>query len=170
MKTRIVKHPSNEAVSVTLHSAQPEDEPFLFEVYASTRLDEVAAWGWNAAQQQAFLRMQFSAQQRTYPLESLQDDHWIILLNERRIGRIIIFRTDDELRLADIALLPEYRNAGIGTLLIQDLLAEAAAVGKPVRLRVLQSNSAAARLYERLGFVKIGESDSHFQMEWRPHP
>ena len=170
MKTKIVKHPSNDGVSVSLHLAQPKDEPFLFEVYASTRLNEMAAWGWDAAQQQAFLQMQFAAQHRTYPLAPPQNYYWIIRLNDRPIGRMIILRTDEEIRLASIVLLPEYQNAGIGTLLIQDLLAEAAAVGKPVWLHVLRSNVAAARLYERLGFVKIGEDDSHFQMEWRPHP
>lgn len=38
--------------SILTVPSQREDEPFLFEVYASTRRDEVAAWGWDLSQQE----------------------------------------------------------------------------------------------------------------------
>jgi ribosomal protein S18 acetylase RimI-like enzyme len=82
-------------------------------------------------------------------------------------GRLLVLRLADEIRLADISILPEYRNAGIGRKLIEDLLVEAAVAGKPVRLHVEKSNRAR-RLYERLGFVEIGDTGSHFFMEWLP--
>jgi ribosomal protein S18 acetylase RimI-like enzyme len=62
--------------------------------------------------------------------------------------------------------LPEHRGSGIGASLIRDLCAEAAAKGLPLLLQVFKSNPAA-RLYERLGFYRTGESPTHFQMEWR---
>ena len=64
----------------------------------------------------------------------------------------------DEIRIIDIALLTLYRNAGIGSGLIEDLLAEAAATGRPVRLQVVRSNPAL-ELYERMGFRVLREVD-----------
>ena len=78
---------------------------------------------------------------------------------------MVVVRMDQEIRLADIALMPEYRNAGIGTSLIRELLSEGAAAGKPVRLHVARTNRAQ-KLYSRLGFAKIGDTGTHFLMEW----
>ena len=60
-----------------LREATPEDEPFLLEVYASTRVDELAGLGWSNDQIQAFVRMQFLARERSYP----RVDSRIILLD-----------------------------------------------------------------------------------------
>ena len=156
-------------MKISLRPSGSADEDFLYQVYASTRADEVAAWGWNEAQQEAFLRMQFKAQQRAYEWQFPGAEHSIILLDEEMIGRLIVSRTEVEIRLTDITLLPQHRNTGAGTFLIRDLLAEAEAAGRPLRLRVLKTNEAARRLYERLGFSHAGESDVHFMMEWRAH-
>jgi len=152
---------------ITLRPAQPDDEEFLFAVYASTRRDEVAAWGWGAAQQDAFLRMQFTAQQGSYQMQGAEVEQSIVLQDERPVGRLIVIRTGAEICLADIALLPEYRNAGIGSALIGGLLDEARSAGQPVRLHVLKNNRAQ-RLYERLGFVSIGDDGLHLSMEYCP--
>jgi ribosomal protein S18 acetylase RimI-like enzyme len=64
--------------------------------------------------------------------------------------------------------LPEYRNSGIGTSLVKDLMIEADESGKPLRLQVERLNEPARRLYERLGFSTTGENLTHFQMEYRP--
>lgn len=86
-------------------------------------------------------------------------------MDNRPIGRMIVAREDQELRLVDIALLAEHRNSGIGTRLIQELIAEAAKVGKPLRLQVLKSNPAA-RLYSRLGFLRMGDDDLYLQGDY----
>jgi Acetyltransferases len=157
-----------EAVGVRLRPACADDESFLLALYASTRRDEMAAWGWDAAQQEIFLRMQFLALQQRYAAERDKSEHRIILRDDVPVGRIIVIRSADEIRLADIALLPEHRRSGIGSALIGDLQEEAARTGLPVRLHVARDNRAA-RLYERLGFVVCGETGSHFKMEWLPH-
>ena len=153
-------------MKIRLRPVGPDDEEFLCRVYASTRAAEVAAWGWNEAQQDAFLKMQFNAQQRAYQWQFPEAEHSIILLDGEQAGRMIVVRTNQELRLTDIALLPEYRNAGAGTFLVKELQAQAGAARLPVRLRVLKSNVAARRLYERLNFSLTGESDVNFTMEW----
>ena len=148
-----------------MRDATPDDEAFLFEVYASTRIEELEGFGWDDNQKQAFIRMQFLARERSQP----RVDNKIILLNGRAVGRILVDRTDTPMVLRDIALLTEYRNAGIGSRLIQELMTEAASAGKPIQLHVVAS-SPAVRLYERLGFRSTGDQAgaAYLEMKWVP--
>ena len=148
---------------LNLREATADDEPFLLEVYASTRLQELEPFGWDDNQKRAFIRMQFLARERTYP----RGDNRIILLNGRPIGRMLVDRSETGVLLRDIALLTEYRNAGIGSRLIQGLMKEAASAGQPIRLHVLAS-SPAVRLYERLGFRRSGDDGAYLEMKWIP--
>lgn len=147
--------------NLSLREATPEDEPFLLEVYASTRIDELAGLGWNDDQKRAFIKMQFVARERTYP----RVDDRIILLDGRPVGRMLVERNEARILLRDIAVLTEYRNAGIGSRLIQDLMNE----GKPIELHVV-SSSPAVRLYERLGFRSTGDEPevAYLEMKWVP--
>jgi len=154
-------------MALTLRPVTVADEQFLFEVYAGTRAEELAAWGWNDKQQEMFLRLQFMAQKGAYGAQYPNADHAIIMLDEKAVGRLYVARSEKDIVLADIALLPEYRGRGIGAELINRLLEEAAEGAKSCRLQVVKTNRAA-RLYERLGFVRTGESGMHFEMEWRP--
>ena len=128
-------------VNLFLRDATPDDEAFLFEVYASTRMEELAATGWNDNQKRAFIQMQFLARERSQP----RVDSKIILLNGRAIGRMLVDRGETAILLRDIALLTEYRNAGIGSRLIQELMKEATLAGEthPAACRSLISRSAA---------------------------
>lgn len=165
---KLLEEVSNKALNISLRLVEPEDEAFLYEVYRSTREEEMAAWGWDSAQQDAFLRMQFRAQQMSYQAEDEETDTDIILLETNPIGRLIVSRRANEIQLVDIALLTEYRSRGIGSLLIKDLTDEAKSAGKVLRLHVLKTNRRAKRLYERLGFKTSGESGMHFSMERTP--
>lgn len=146
-------------MSVTLRSARPDDEEFLYELFCHTMGDELAALG------DAILRMQFKAQLLTYSAQFPAAEHQIIMLDERPIGRVLVERSESENRGVDIALLPEYRNGGIGKMLVQELLDEAARAGKPFRISVVKSNPAL-HLYERLGFKTTGDTGTQFLMEW----
>lgn len=158
--------PDKRLPAVTLRPVEAEDEPFLLRVYASTRAAEMAAWGWEQAQQEAFLRMQFMTQQLSYRAQFPDADHRIIMLDGQPVGRLLVTRMDKEILLADIAVLAEHRNTGIGSGLILDLQAEAARTGVPVHLHVLKTNPAAARLYERLGFSTTEDDGVYLQMKW----
>ena len=152
-------------MSLSLRPATPDDEAFLCELYSISRREELAAWGWDAAQRDSFLTMQFVAQQAHFRNQFSDADHSIVLVDGRAMGRMVVARMEQEIRLADIALLPECRNAGIGTSLIRDLHLEGRASGKPLRLHVAKTNRAQ-ELYIRLGFAKIGDTGTHFLMEW----
>ncbi len=167
--TRLANQPvfGPNMMAVTLRPAQVEDEVFLFELYASTRADEMALVNWDAAQQDAFLKMQFNAQTQYYRMQFPEAEYQIIMRDGQAIGRLIVDRSEGVLLLMDIALLPESRGMGIGTALIRDLQAQAAEAGKPMRLHVEIFNRAL-RLYERLGFHPISESGIYYELEWRP--
>ena len=112
---------SSESPSVTLRPISPDDTDFLVEVYGSTRAEEMAMVPWTIEQQQAFVRMQLTAQQdhytKTYPTASYD----IIMSDSRPVGRLYVARLDQEIRIIDITLLPAERNAGIGSYLIKHL-------------------------------------------------
>ena len=148
---------------VSLRPVNPADDDFLFKLFCNSVGNELNALG--ADQRDAILRMQFNAQVQTYKAEFPRADHQIIVLDEKVIGRVLVERTEKEHRGVDIALLSEYRSGGIGAMLIQNLLVEAASAGKPFRISVVRTNPAL-RLYERLGFKITGESLTHFLMEW----
>ena len=155
------------ADEITLRPAQPEEAEFLYRVYASTREEELAPLPWDAAQKEAFLRMQFAAQDHHYRTYFGDGDFLIIQRSGVPIGRLYVHRTESEISVVDIALLPESRGVGIGTALMNNVLKESDAVGKPVRLHVEAYNRAFG-LYTRLGFVPIEENGLYVHMERLP--
>jgi ribosomal protein S18 acetylase RimI-like enzyme len=112
--------------------------------------------------------MQFKAQRQGYATEYPDAEHRIILVDGREAGRILVSRSELEILLVDLSLLPVHRGFGIGTRLIRDLLSEGVTTGRPVRLQVAASNPQAIRLYERLGFLKVADYGVYFQMERTP--
>ncbi len=146
-----------------LDAVIPSDEPFLYQVYASTRADEMALTGWNPEQQQIFLRMQYEAQRRSYQMEFPNAEYSVIRRAGIALGRLIINRTAEEIEVMDIALLPEFRRLGIGSWLMADILAEASLAGKNVRLHVERFNPAL-RWYERLGFREVNSGPIYLEL------
>lgn len=153
--------------TVTLRTATDDDQSFLYEVYASTRLEELAPLQWDEAQVAEFLATQFTAQHRHYHAHYTGAEFQVILVDGQRAGRLYVARWEDEIRVIDLALLPAYRNAGVGTYLLEGLLSEARNEGKPVRIHVEMQNPAR-RLYERLGFTHVADHGLYMLMEWTP--
>jgi ribosomal protein S18 acetylase RimI-like enzyme len=154
-------------MTIALRRFQEFDRDFLFKLYASTRADEIAPFGWPPVQQEAFLRMQFTAQQQWYSMSYAQAEHQVIELDGVPIGRLMVSRHQPAAVLVDIALLPEHRGKGIGSGLIRDLIQQCNREKLPLRLQVLKTNPAL-RLYERLGFNRTGEDQIYIQMEKLP--
>lgn len=159
-------HPDGAAAAITLRPIVSDDRPFLLAVYASTREPELAGVAWDAAQKAAFVRMQFDAQHAYYQEHYVGAAFDIILVNGQPAGRLYVSREGDEIRIVDIALLPEYCNRNVGTTLLRGLQSEAAAAGKPLRIHVERFNPAL-RLYGRLGFTPIADRGVYLFMEWR---
>jgi len=145
------------------------DAGFLWRVYASTRFDEIAAFGWPPAQQEAFLRMQYRARCQSYAATYPDAENLILVADGIDAGSISIHRKSSEMRLIDIAFLPEYRNKGLGAQAIQGLIREACERSIPLRLSVLRGNPAI-RLYLRVGFREISADPMYIEMECHGQP
>jgi GNAT superfamily N-acetyltransferase len=154
-----------DLVSVTRRPIGPQDMDFLADLYASTRADELSIVDWDEEEKAKFLKMQFDAQHAHYQEHYGNADFDIILYDGEPIGRLYLERMKDEYRLIDIALILEYRNKGLGSQLMRELLDKAADEGIPVRIHVEKFNPAL-RLYERLGFRTLEDKGVYLFMEW----
>jgi ribosomal protein S18 acetylase RimI-like enzyme len=152
---------------ITLRPAGSSDRDFLLQVYASTREEELQLVDWSADQKAAFVRMQFEAQDAYYREHYHPATLDVVEVDGEHVGRLYVARWEDEIRIMDIALLPEGRGRGIGTTLIRGLLDEAAATGKRLSIHV-EKHNPARRLYERLGFAESADRGLYVLMEVTP--
>lgn len=155
------------APRVELRPATDADRPFLAAVYASTREQELAAVPFTPDQRQAFLDHQFAAQSRHYAEHYADASYDVVVVDGAPAGRLIVGRWPRELRIVDVALLPDFRGRGVGSQLLAPLLAEADARGVPTTIHVEQQNPAR-RLYRRLGFVPVEEVGPYHRFERPP--
>jgi len=146
------------------------DVEFLAALYASTREEEMAlVTDWSDEQKKAFLRSQFDAQSDHYKKHYSAAEYWVIERDAAPIGRLYLHYQPKDLRIVDIALMPEYRRHGIGRAILTQLLADAQADRRNVSLHV-EMNNPALRLYHDLGFNAVGEYGYYFLLEWKPAP
>lgn len=164
----------------SLRGLRDADLPWLRDLYASTRADEMAPLPWPATAKRAFLDQQFALQHNHY-LSAFGDSDFLAI--ERKaapLGRLYLQRVaahppghangefPAEYLIVDIALFPQARGSGIGGALIAAAQQRAAAEGCGMRLHVMVNNAGAQRLYERLGFVLVpeGGTPTHRLMRW----
>jgi [ribosomal protein S18]-alanine N-acetyltransferase len=98
-------------------------------------------------------------------------------LQNRSVCHLLIGRTEecqvagfcafwlvfDEIHINNLAMRPQFRDQGIGTALLQRVLAEARGRGaRRATLEVRASNEQARRLYERLGFYVAGTRRNYY--------
>jgi ribosomal protein S18 acetylase RimI-like enzyme len=153
----------SKVAGMTLRPRTPDDTAFLASVYASTRADELATTNWDAGQIAAFLSFQFNAQDHHYTTHYPTCAFYVIEHEGAPCGRLYVDLWSTEARIVEITLLPQYRKLGLGSQLLQAIIAQATRHGVPVSIHVERENPAL-RLYERLGFEKIEEKGVHFLM------
>jgi ribosomal protein S18 acetylase RimI-like enzyme len=151
--------------AIAFRAAVDSDVPFLRHLYATTREREMQLVPWTPEQKAAFLDMQFTAQKTHYE-EYYPDCKFLVIeMEQAPIGRLYIDRADDDIRITDIALLPEFRGRGIGRMLMEEILEEGRTTGKRVTIHVEHDNPAR-RLYDRLGFRHVDTNGVYHLMEW----
>lgn len=139
---------------LVLREEREADLPFLIDLYASTRADELAPVPWPEAQKRAFLEHQFALQREQYRQHYGGAEWLLIERGVAPIGRLYLRRGGEEVRLMDIALVASARGAGLGTRVTQRVLDWADALGLPVSLHVEPFNPAY-RMYRRFGFAYV---------------
>ena len=150
--------------SIRFRPIADEDRDFLYRLFASTRLPELAATGWSDAQVEEFLRMQFQLQHSQYTQNYRGASFALILAGATPAGRLYLDRKDDSLGVIDIALLPEYRRQGIGGRIMRELAEEADAKGLIMSLHV-EMNNPILPFYKTLGLKEIELRGIYFYME-----
>jgi ribosomal protein S18 acetylase RimI-like enzyme len=138
------------------------DEPFLRELYASTR-PEIAEW--LPEQRVPFLDLQFWAQRQDWGARFPDSEHDVVVLDGDPVGRLWVAWPPGECRIVDLTLLPAHRRAGTGTAVAEDVLARADEAGLPVRLSVLRDNATGVAFWERLGFSVVAADEMYAELE-----
>ena len=154
-------------VPSTLTPVSSSDEPFLVELYSSTRAGEMTLVPWSSEQKQAFLQMQFEAQNLYYRERYPNASFDLIKLNDSPVGRLYVAELADEIRIIDLTFLPAHFNPQVFEALIEEILQKAAQVGKPVRI-YLENYSPQTEIFVRLGFQKIGEHGIYLLWQHEP--
>ena len=150
---------------ITLRPVTDADDDFLLSVYAGTRAQELSLVPWTTDQKDEFVRMQFAAQKRHYPAQHPQAGHDIICADQTPVGRIYLDRSGEKFHILDITVLPQHRNAGIGSFLLRQLMDEAGKAGKPVTIYV-ENYNPSLRLFTRLGFQRVEENGFQLLLKW----
>jgi GNAT superfamily N-acetyltransferase len=141
--------------NLTLRKARPEDSGFTYRVKRVAFRGYVEkVWGWDEDEQRQLHEQRFKAQ-----------DFRIINLAGKDIGIMAVVVEPDCLRLNQLYLLPEHQGKGIGRECMLMIMEEAHQLGLPVRLRVLKVNPRALAFFQKLGFTRTGETDTHDLME-----
>jgi ribosomal protein S18 acetylase RimI-like enzyme len=152
--------------SVRYRPLRDDDTEFLASLYASTRTEEMKLVPWTEEQKVAFLRMQFDAQTYHYHQEYDRSGFFIVEQDGAPVGRLYRERQADDIHVIDISIIPELRGRGLGTMLLREILDEAAGAGLTVSIYVEHYNPAK-RLYHRLGFQEVGENGVYHLLKWQ---
>jgi ribosomal protein S18 acetylase RimI-like enzyme len=143
------------------------DRAFLVELYGGTREEELGRVQWDDGARRAFVEHQFAAQdahyRANYPGATLD----VIEVDGVSAGRLYVHRGPSDIRIMDIALVPEFRGRGIGTTLLRGLMEEADASARKLSIHV-EMNNPARSLYDRLGFEPAGAHGVYVLMERTP--
>ncbi len=144
----------HEPVAYELREATEADREFLWELHAlAMRAPVERTWGWDEGFQRGYFDEHFDPAKRR-----------IVVVDGQDAGVLQTERREDSLFLANVEILPLFQGQGLGTKIVEDVLAEARAQGLPVTLQVLKENPRARSLYERLGFVVVGETETSHLM------
>jgi GNAT superfamily N-acetyltransferase len=144
------------AAAISLRPARDGDRDFVERVYFETQRWLIEAlFGWSDDETE---RANFAD---SYDAANTQ----IITVDNEDAGWLTVQRGRD-LNLDSIYLAPQQQRRGVGTILIQRLIDEADRSGMLVRLSTAKINPAR-QLYERLGFVVVGEGPYKVHMERR---
>jgi RimJ/RimL family protein N-acetyltransferase len=146
---------------LTLPPITRSDEGFLLDLYASTREAEMAIVPWTDAQKSVFVRSQFQAQHQHYLSQYPEGKFQIINLEDKKIGRFYVCELENEIRIIDLTITPEFRGQGFGTEIIIDILQKAE---KPVQI-YLEPNQSI-NLFKRLGFEIVSDEGLYQLWHW----
>jgi Acetyltransferases len=154
-------------MDITFRNIEHSDLPFLKKVYRSTREEELKLTDWPEKQKDEFINQQFNAQHDYYQQVYNEASFQIILCDGVLAGRLYLWESEKQIRIVDIALLPENRNKGIGSFILNSLIDKSEKSSKILSIHVECYNPALS-LYQRLGFEQKDHTGVYYYMERQP--
>jgi ribosomal protein S18 acetylase RimI-like enzyme len=150
---------------LTLRPIRANDQEFLYRLFYSVHAEKLQLVPLSAEEKTQLVELMYQGFTQHYGSLAPVSDDRLILLNNESIGRMILLQMREEIRLADLAILPEYRQRGIGSALIGQVQTESTMSKRPVRLQVARFDRALG-LYRRLGFYKTDVEGPFIHLEW----
>lgn len=118
------------------------DKQLLYSVYCANMRAVVEQWrGWDDAWQLAEFERRFR-----------ECSVSVIEVESRPVGGLWLEERPDALYIHELQIAPAFQGGGIGTAVVETVIAQGARRGLPVALSVVSANPRARSLYERLGF------------------
>ncbi len=157
-----------EDKSISLRLFSEKDIPFLKKVYFSTREEELKqVIDWTPEMKNTFLTHQFNAQHEYYQKNYVKANFFVIEKKHEPVGRLYYAESyDSTIRIIDIAILPKFQRKGLGTSILNGFFERAKAIEQPITIHV-ESFNPAMKLYMRLGFKKISETNGVYHLlQW----
>lgn len=149
---------TRDSLAITLRPATQDDHDFLFHLHrASMRHYVDSVWGWEDGFQATYFREHFEPGRLR-----------IIEMAGHAVG-VIGFDLDSDLMfIGPFEVDPSAQGRGVGTAALAELFKIADEARVPTTLQVLRVNPEALRLYRRLGFEVVGDTETHFLMRRPP--
>ncbi|HEX9595557.1 MAG TPA: GNAT family N-acetyltransferase [Anaerolineales bacterium] len=144
-----------------------EDEAFLRHLILETLTEQLAVSSWPDAIRGPLLETQYQVRRQGFRSVPHAVGR-IVVSAGQPIGWYVTADLDQEIRLVNIMVLASHRGRGVGASIVRALIADSDRSRKPVRLKVDVRNTGAFRLYERLGFQRIGGDEVQHCMEHSP--
>jgi ribosomal protein S18 acetylase RimI-like enzyme len=137
-----------------VRQATPGDRDTLYRIHREAMRPYVEqVWGWDEEYQERRFRESYD-----------HSETQVVLVDGIAVGLLRVSESESAVFIDQVEIVPDYQDRGIGTALINDLLAR----GRPVELRVMKVNADARRLYERLGFRVIDDNEKHYHVRAEP--
>jgi len=160
-------HTKRKVKDITLRPVTDDDREFLLSVYAAGRELELSLVPWDDAMKRSFIEHQYKAQDDHYRSYYENATHDVIVADDVRVGRLYVEKTEKQIAILDIGILPEFRIQGIASAIVHRLQDEATADGRLIRIYIESFNSAD-KLFTELGFEMVENDGGLRRFEWRP--
>jgi len=152
---------------IQLRPVEEKDTAFIEAVYRTTREAELNLTNWSEHQKNAFISMQAAAQHAEYKAKFPNVKFQVIIYNKKSAGRFYTAENENEIRLMEMTILPEFRGKGIAKELLQQSIERSNKIQKKLSCHVEASNPIL-KFYQRLGFVHLKNNGRYFYMEREP--
>lgn len=152
---------------LSIRPSRDGDKLFVETLFKSTR-DDLRMIDAEDDFIETLIEQQHYAQTVGYGEQFPNAMYFVIEKQNERIGRIVVDFGPNEIRIVDVAFIPQTHNRGYGTAVIRALKLAAGSAGAPLVLTVSRVNPAARQLYHREGFRVEQCNEMAELMVWYP--